>query len=1075
MAMPKKDFFDLDQALQHLKLLGYSEGDPVYLRFFYSSSDPRKTGDRGRKLTVPSVSELHRYKREIEKLQAEGRGVYFVVNGGGHTDKDVTKANAIFAEDDQRPKNEQNTRWRDLKLPEPTCQVDTGGKSIHNYWGLAKSEVIATWRPLQADLLDYVDGDRAIKNPSRVMRLAGAWHVSYKGDPNQPFDSGQLVYNQTQIISASGQRYPFSQLREAIRSCRDGVPVPMPRIFNGSESRKGSEPAPLYCFLTKDDRSLIESGSSEGTRNNDAHKLARNLIGTSLRLDYLGIPWCDDPNQLYLDFCRRCPSNDWNEREWEQAWRNAFKSNPTATLTDDALWNCYSSWLKNQLVGSNNNGLNSKRGSREQTGAAAGKKRNLSDKVMTHPKFTPLSDSELSAKVDELINLDLPPSKLTASLNQTAQLAHIPVQEVRKLYLERTEEISLAENRENTLAELEQLREATKSRISLNSIVPPRLAEPIEKLANWLNLRPECYLTAVLAGISTRHDTETSLVLHRDWDFTVTPNLFAAIVSPSSQKKSPIIKAMVTKPLRALQRKALKEYKLARQQYETDLARYEQLKRNKDKKALSEEFPDGRPVEPRQKLYYFTNATGEGIINQVAAHPDQGLLYLKDELAGVFKSANQYRGGRGSDEEDLLSYYDGTGGTVLRANGTQADLDGLLLGILGSIQPGVLQKLLGDFEDSNGNWARFIFVWQPLAASKMNADGGKFDISSLIAWLYEEIDKTSAQAPTKYALTPDAFELFCAAYNQLEQLRISPSTSPAMQNVWGKSEGRIGKLAIDLHRIEAVLAGQLPSPLINRNTVKAAIALTYFYAQQVQALYAMLGDELALSPMLAKVIELAERKGDWIKTKDVQFAFSAKKRPKPETIRQWFKELVELGQGVTDGQGRSQKFRFLPKLDKLDKKLDKKSNSQTKAEQGVQEKLDKLERLDALGKNSDSPQTVESQKTQDSSQKSNLSNFGSNRYGEGDCQLDNQSNMSPIYPIFSLQPTETEPSYPEKASTTASTEQPTAQLEVGARAALKKKPALSGKVTSISEGIYTVTFDNGTMAWFYRDQLLKLK
>ncbi len=123
----------------------------------------------------------------------------------------------------------------------------------------------------------------------------------------------------------------------------------------------------------------------------------------------------------------------------------------------------------------------------------------------------------------------------------------------------------------------------------------------------------------------------------------------------------------------------------------------------------------------------------------------------------------------------------------------------------------------------------------------------------------------------------------------------------------------------------------------------------------------------------------------------------------------------------------------------------------------------------------DSPQTVESKKTQDSSKKSNLSNFGSNRYGEKNCQLDNQSNMSPIYPIFSLMPTETEPSYPEKASTTASTEQPTAQLEVGARAALKKKPALSGKVTSISEGVYTVTFDNGTMAWFYRDQLLKLE
>ena len=48
-------------------------------------------------------------------------------------------------------------------------------------------------------------------------------------------------------------------------------------------------------------------------------------------------------------------------------------------------------------------------------------------------------------------------------------------------------------------------------------------------------------------------------------------------------------------------------------------------------------------------------------------------------------------------------------------------------------------------------------------------------------------------------------------------------------------------------------------------------------------------------------------------------------------------------------------------------------------------------------------------------------------------------------------------------------------LRLGARVALKKKRTLSGEVTSISDGVYTVTFDNGTMAWFYRDQLLKLE
>lgn len=308
------------------------------------------------------------------------------------------------------------------------------------------------------------------------------------------------------------------------------------------------------------------------------------------------------------------------------------------------------------------------------------------------------------------------------------------------------------------------------------------------------------------------------------------------------------------------------------------------------------------------KLYYFTNATGEGMLNQVAAHPNQGILYLKDELAGVFKSTNQYRNGRGSDEEDILSYYDGTGGTVLRANGTLVDLDGMLLAILGSIQPGILQKLLGDFEDSNGKWARFIFVWQPLASSEMAGDGGKFEVTELIAWLYEEIDRTSALAPKRYALTPDAFNIFREAYNDLEKRRVNPANSSAMQNVWGKSEGRIGKLAINLHRIEAVFTGQLPSDRIGRHTMSAAIALTYFYAQQVQALYSLLGEEDSLPPMLAKVLDIAERKGDWINARDVQFGFSGKKRPAAESVRQWFKELEALELGTIQGQGRHIKF-----------------------------------------------------------------------------------------------------------------------------------------------------------------------
>ena len=176
------------------------------------------------------------------------------------------------------------------------------------------------WRSLQSDLLEYADGDRALKNPSRVMRLAGAYHVSSKG------------YVLFRIVTHSGKRYSYSDLRAAIPK---NMPLPKstpPMPMTGSG-------VPLTCCLTRSDRALIESGVQEGGRNTNGAKLARNLIGTANHLHELKISFEGDPRQLFDDYCARC-SPPLDAKEADAVWRSAEKDNPTPSLSDDAMIFC---------------------------------------------------------------------------------------------------------------------------------------------------------------------------------------------------------------------------------------------------------------------------------------------------------------------------------------------------------------------------------------------------------------------------------------------------------------------------------------------------------------------------------------------------------------------------------------------------------------------------------------------------------------------------------------------------------------------------------------------------------------
>ena len=167
--------FDQDAAKTFLSLLG-KPPHLTRLRGFLPTGHPLKTQDPGRK--------GHFSADNVTTWQQEGRGIYAVINNGGDTDANIASCNALFVEWDDRPVDWQIQAWKELSLPEPSLIVLTGGKSVHVYWRFTSPIDPETWRDLQTRLLEYADADRTLKNPSRVMRLPGAWHLGPDGTPN---------------------------------------------------------------------------------------------------------------------------------------------------------------------------------------------------------------------------------------------------------------------------------------------------------------------------------------------------------------------------------------------------------------------------------------------------------------------------------------------------------------------------------------------------------------------------------------------------------------------------------------------------------------------------------------------------------------------------------------------------------------------------------------------------------------------------------------------------------------------------------------------------------------------------
>ena len=180
----------------------YSETDNVCIRVF---SD-RKAEDpefKGQKYTE-KLSNIQNIMPALMQHNEKHRGVFFVVNSGGHTDEEITRVNAQFVEMDTGSFEEQKAKITSFKLP-PSIIVKTR-KSLHCYW-LIKDGDVKNFRKIQLQLVKQFDGDSMCQNESRCMRIPRFYHS--KQEPVMvecvKFNP-ELLYTQEQLSELCNDR-----------------------------------------------------------------------------------------------------------------------------------------------------------------------------------------------------------------------------------------------------------------------------------------------------------------------------------------------------------------------------------------------------------------------------------------------------------------------------------------------------------------------------------------------------------------------------------------------------------------------------------------------------------------------------------------------------------------------------------------------------------------------------------------------------------------------------------------------------------------------------------------------------
>ena len=424
-------------------------------------------------------------------------------------------------------------------------------------------------------------------------------------------------------------------------------------------------------------------------------------------------------------------------------------------------------------------------------------------------------------------------------------------------------------------------------------LVPKPLGQAFIKDGQTLNIDPVClwqYLLPTCLSLVGKK-VNLDMISH-----LIPPVVFSTVIGESGNGKSRA-EGVILSPLKELQHQESARFK-------QEFADYEKVLENK-KKGESEPEPP-----TTERLFYCETATIQSVMKFIAEQHNNGTVWARDEILGLFKSIGQFSSKDSEGLECVLKFWDGSGIKVDRVNKKDCFMTlSTCLNIVGGIQPGVFNKLYKDKDDSQGLGARFLHAVPKPVEHEFTF--GYCLLSDILPNLYRQLDNIPKG---NVKLSQDSMKLYKVLYKKFMK-EASKETNPAIRAWKKKACSHIVRIALGLHLIEWCFDNSRNLWELQTDTLEKAMEFTIYYQNNLQLIHAKTSSDDDTSSTLFKIWDLAVANPEGITPRDAYRAIRALTnqakncgRAVVDYTRTLFLKLVEDGKGKLAQNGRNIKF-----------------------------------------------------------------------------------------------------------------------------------------------------------------------